>query len=201
MEDNELKSIWRKADQHTTTSEELDRVYDMTQKKSVSVIDRFKRVIILETLFGTLIFAWFGILLIQENDWYWFGLLIGLAGFQYYFFTYDILARLKQIDYSQPLSIYLRRARNIIGKYVQFYTLVTYIALPLGFIMGAIRSFQDQDPIMQETRGMIIFFILFTLFTIGFSALVIWYIKKVYGSKVKKLDQLLSEIDVEEEED
>jgi len=197
MGDNELKSIWKKAGQPETTSGELDKVYEITKKKSVSVIGRFKRVIIGETMVGTLIFVLLGVNLVANHDWYWLGLLIALAAFQYYYFTYDILARINQLDYSQPLTVYLVKARNIIAKYVRFYKVVTYAALPLGFVLGAVKAFQGQHGGMH-LKGIVLFLLVFAVFVMGFSALVTWYINKFYGQKVTMLNQLLAELDIEE---
>ena len=89
----------------------------------------------------------------------------------------------------------------MVGKYVRFYKLVTFIGLPFGYILGIFRSMgaHGNDPEFTEVisnpvgLGIVV---TFSLISFGlFSWLIVWYIRYMYGSKLKKLDELLEEID------
>ncbi len=196
MEDNELKSIWNKADSMIDTTNDIKRFHQISVQKSTSVIDKFKRVIWGESIAGLAIFIWFGYFLFIDNDWVTFGALVLMALFQFYYFSYNILKKISALNYNQPLGNYLKQARAVIGKYVRFYKIVSFVALPIGYVVGLFRGLSSHGASVTFKWPEALLFAFISLIAIGlFSLAIVVYIRFFYGKKIKELDRLIAEMD------
>lgn len=203
MELDNLKDLWRDLDQKDVHQNTDEQIVMILQKKSQSPIARMKRNLLLELIAVIILYSlaiWY--FLATARGRYWeIALLLLSAGVVFIFYYYR---KNKLLGEMQCLTCEVRsnlqKQLITLEKYVQFYFVSGIILTPVAyFASGLIVLFKS--PVQNAAAGFtesgeyIVFIIIGLLITIGSYFLNKWYIKKLYGQHIKKLKELLLQMD------
>jgi hypothetical protein len=204
MELENLKELWGSDVSVKETNEE--QLQQMLRQKSKSPIAKMKRNLLME-LFAIIVLYVFvvtyyfisfkgGMLSIA-----WMMIVVGLLYVVYYYNKQKLLNKMECVtcEVKSNLSLQLQT----LEKYVRFYLISGTALVPVAMIFtGMITFFYSpevakaniKDPsFFWITLGVIVFFAL--ILTIPLYFLNKWYVNKLYGQHVKKLKQILNEME------
>lgn len=203
MELDNLKDLWRDLDQKEVHQNTDEQIVMILQKKSQSPIARMKRNLLLELIAVIILYSlaiWYFLATAMGRYWE-IALLLLSAGVVFIFYYYR---KNKLLGEMQCLTCEVRsnlqKQLITLEKYVQFYFVSGIILTPVAyFASGLIVLFKS--PVQNAAAGFtesgeyIVFIIIGLLITIGSYFLNKWYIKKLYGQHIKKLKELLLQMD------
>jgi hypothetical protein len=203
MEIEDLKYIWRKQNESFKPKQEAE-LAGMLRGNSTSIISRLKRNVWLELLFtflgGVALLAY--ALTLPDGSLKRTSISI-LVLFVIYSFYY--LKKLRLLNRFDPGNDHLKAnlqhlIQNLKG-YLRFYKRSYSILYPVYFCLGLLFTAIEQGAtgfVNRVTRpeilgtllvGAILFFVCSTWLTS-------WYLKKLYGNHLEKLEKLLKELEV-----
>lgn len=209
MELDSLKYIWKMMDAPPASRGNNDReILDLMQKRSDGPVARMRRNLLRESILIVLTY-------IPSAALYFFlfnGKLAGIGGlfilvlaiFGAYFYKKDSLLRQMQCVDRQVRSSLEQQVRTL-KRYTRFYVLAGTLIIPIMFILsyGIIRwKFPPQpgSALFYRISGTALwhnpFFWLIPLAiaTIGIYFANNWYVNKLYGRHIARLENLLEEI-------
>ncbi len=204
MELDSLKEIWNS---DVSVKETGDAVLQkMLQQKSKSPIAKMKRNLLIEllaiiVLYVSVVAYYFinfkgGILSIA-----WMMIAVGLLYIVYYYNKQKLLNKMECVtcEVKSNLSVQLQT----LEKYVRFYLIAGTALVPVVMIFIGMVTFFYSPEIAKENikdaslfwifLGVIVFFAL--ILTIPLYYLNKWYVNKLYGQHVKKLKDILKEME------
>lgn len=204
MELENLKELWNSDVSVKETNEEA--IQQMLRQKSKSPIAKMKRNLLIELLvvvvMYTLIdFHYFinfkgGVLSIA-----WMMIVIGLLFVVYYYNKYKLLNKMECVtcEVKSNLSLQLKT----LEKYIKFYLISATALVPVAMIFtGMVTVFYSpkttkaniNDPaFFWVTLGVIVLFS--AILTVPVYFLNKWYVNKLYGQHVKKLRDIVNEME------
>jgi hypothetical protein len=204
MELDELKNIWK---QESFRSKNEGEIAAMLRGRSRSIVSKLKRSVWMEltlTLIGELILVYY-VFTIPAGAFKWATLSFALlfAGYIVYYFK-KIILLIRFGATSENIKINIERLVHDLGVYLSFYkksyTMVYPVFLFLMLFFVAIEQGID-DFLRSLTRPL-------TLASLVFVCLVFigclvwftnWYLDKLYGNHLRKLEELLKDLRTEEE--
>lgn len=203
MEIEELKNIWKKQSEGFTPKDEAE-LASMLKGKSSSIIIRLKRNVWLELVFtilgglGLLAYA----LTLPGGYLKWTSItILVLFGFWclYYVKKLRLLNRFDPAN--DHLKANLERLVYELRAYLKFYKRSYSVLYPVFFIIGLLFVAIEHGTIgfFNKVIQPEVFLILLpgaALFFIFSSWLTSWYLKKLYGNHLEKLEALLRELEV-----
>jgi hypothetical protein len=203
MEIEDLKYIWKKQNEGFTPKDETELAI-MLKGKSSSIISRLKRNVWFELIFtflgglGLLAYA----LTLPGGFLKWTSIAI-LVFFAVYCIYY--VKKLRLLNRFDPgndhLKANLERLIRSLKGYLKFYKRSYSILYPVFFLLGLLfaaiergatgffNRVTNPDVYLILVPGATVFFILSTWLTS-------WYLKKLYGNHLEKLEALLRELEV-----
>lgn len=204
MELDNLKTIWKEAGTVTsvTSQEELEQ---MLSKKSKSPIAKLKRNLFFEMLFVVIIYSitvafyfsmYKGIMLANA----WMLIIVGLLYMVFYFSKRKLLKQMECItcEVKSNLSMQL----TTLEKYVKLYLIAGTLLLPVVFITSGIVVYYslpgpENLPVSKQEffpYFLIGLVVICLVFVIPVYFLNKWYVNLLYGRHVKKLKQIVNEM-------
>jgi hypothetical protein len=201
MELEDLKSIWQKSDLgfYPLNEEEISRMIKGSSNSIVAKLKRniwFELVITLLIGVGLLVYAF----TIPMGALKFTTISILIALLAYIFYYVKKLYVIKRFENTnENLLINLQALHDRLEQYLKFYKRSYTILYPFYFVLGflfiAIERGMDnvlhllqQPSVITKIIGIaILFYFITTTFTT-------WYLKKLYGNHIDKLNKLISDI-------
>lgn len=211
MELESLKYIWQQ--QETPPAREPDREEwrALLQKKSEGPVSRMRRnlrkeaIVLFLSYMPVILLYWFDFdRRLTAISWTYVGL---LAVFGIYFYSKDRLLR-KMLCVSCEVRSNLQRQVTALKKLVRIYLWFGTLMVPAVFIFmyrlihreyptKGVRLFYGSGHHPYWWANSTLWLVLLGVFTIGLYFLNTWYVNRLYGQHIKKLQDLLQEMDAE----
>lgn len=202
MEIDELKSIWKKESEGFTPKDEAE-LANMLKGKSTSIVSRLKRNVWFELVFtflgslGLLAYA----LTLPDGALKWTSISILILFAVYSLYYVKKLRLLRQFDPGKDhIKANLKKLVSSLKGYLKFYrrsyALLYPIYIFLGLLFTAIEHGATGFLNMVTRPNVVITLILGAgLFFLCSTWLTTWYLKKLYGNHLEKLEALLKELE------
>ncbi|MCS6974722.1 MAG: hypothetical protein N2044_06970 [Cyclobacteriaceae bacterium] len=198
---DKLKSIWQSASGYTGKNK--DEIARMLQGESASIVARLKRNVWIELLFTVVT----GIALIyigitSSNNR--LSLMIAVLMVIYIFYLIYYIRKLRMLKRfsitGENIKNNLQHLTGALQGYLNFYKLSYIILYPLFFIAGLWIAARDEgmDNFLERFNNaayLIRFLLLTALLMSSVYLFTNWYLKKLYGNHLKKLQGMLKELD------
>jgi hypothetical protein len=197
MELDNLKEAWKG---HTVknAADSNEEILSMLHKKSQRPIAKMKRnlfreliaVIVLYT--GSIIYY-----MIADQGKFWeIALMLFLIGVVFLFFYYRKNKLLNEMEcVACEVKSNLQRQVSTLEKYVRFYYLAGMILTPLAFFTAGFFVLYKAPGVTMSSNFYIWFFGSGVVMTIILYFVNKWYVNKLYGQHVKKLKELLNQME------
>ena len=197
MELDNLKEAWKG---HTVknAADSNEQILSMLHKKSQRPIAKMKRnlfreliaVIVLYT--GSIIYY-----MIADQGKFWeIALMLFLIGVVFLFFYYRKNKLLNEMEcVACEVKSNLQRQVSTLEKYVRFYYLAGMILTPLAFFTAGFFVLYKAPGVTMSSNFYIWFFGSGVVMTIILYFVNKWYVNKLYGQHVKKLKELLNQME------
>jgi hypothetical protein len=201
MELNELKDIWKKHNEGFQPKDKTE-LASMLKGKSTSIISRLKRNVWFELIFtflgglGLLIYA----LMLPAGYLKWSAVSILVFFGIYSFYYVKKLQLLNRFDSTNDhIKANLERLIHNLNGYLKFYKRSYSILYPVYFFLGLLfaaiergasqflNNLSRPDVYITLLLGAAAFFIVSRWLTL-------WYLKKLYGNHLQKLEDLLQDL-------
>lgn len=198
MELDNLKEVWQ-ADAGKSLPGIKEEILLMLQKKSRSPIAKIKRnlhgeMMVVVVLYSASIIYY----IISNKGRYWeLALMLFLMGMLFMFYYYRKNKLLNEMEcVTCEVKSNLERQVSMLGKYIQFYFVAGTLLTPIAyFTAGLIVLYKS--PGFSITGTQLLYW--FIGIGIGVSILTyflnIWYVNKLYGRHLKKLKELLLQME------
>jgi hypothetical protein len=202
MEIDELKSIWKKESEGFTRKDEVE-LANMLKGKSSSIVSRLKRNVWFELVFtflgglGLLAYA----LTLPDGALKWTSISILMLFGVYSLYYVKKLRLLHQFDPGKDhikanLKTLVGNLKGYLKFYRRSYALLYPIYIFLGLLFTAIEHGATGFLNMISRPNVVITLILGAgLFFLCSTWLTTWYLKKLYGNHLEKLESLLKELE------
>lgn len=198
MELESLKYIWQQQEMPPPGEPNREEWRALLQKRSEGPVSRMRRnlrreaIVLFISYVPVILWYWFDFgSRLSAISWIFLGLLI-LFGVYYY--RKDRLLR-KMLCVSCEVRSNLQQQVTTLKKFVRFYLWTSTAMVPLVFVF-MYWLIRHQFP----AKGMgnpYLLLILLMLFAVGFYFFNARYVNKLYGRHIKKLQELLQEMDAE----
>jgi hypothetical protein len=200
MELETLKAIWKEQDVLPDAAISREELLILLQKRSHGPIDRMRRNLRKEALLMIVSYSFCILIYLVAFDgmmssvaWLFVGLLVFF--FVYYYRKNQLLKKMQCV--SCEVRSNLAGQLKTLRKYLRFYfwssTLIVPISLFISFEI-AMSSRSPLDPV-SWWRKVLLLFGFGCVLTVAVYFLNCWYIHKLYGRHVRKLQDLLQEMD------
>lgn len=204
MELDNLKDLWRdlKDDAHQNNDEQILKIL---HKRSQSPIAKMKRNLFVELIAVIISYSFTIWYFLQTSGGRYteIALLLFVVGvlFLFYYYKKNKLLGAMQCVTCEVRSN-LERQLTTLEKYVRFYFVASIIVMPIAyFIPGfiVIMEYPGRDISANSwPTEFIVFIVIGLLITIGSYFLNRWYIRKLYGQHIKRLKELLLQMEEKE---
>ena len=203
MEIEDLKYIWKKQNEGFKPKDEAE-LATMLKGKSTSIITRLKRNVWIELIFtflgglGLLTYA----LTLPDGSLKWtsISLLILFAIYSFYY-----LKKLRLLNRFDPGNDHIKA--NLQGliqnlkSYLKFYKRSYSVLYPVYFFLGLLFAAIERGTTgflnkVSKPEVMITLVLGAGLFFVCSTWLTSWYLRKLYGNHLEKLEKLLKELEV-----
>ncbi|WP_044173457.1 hypothetical protein [Flectobacillus major] len=193
MELDDLKNIWQQAQNSPQTSFDAEQIMLMARQKSLNIVDKLKRNIMIEIWVGLVCIPFLGYYIFQANEPSQFRLYAGIGLIlivTLLFSFYGVLKKLNafgQSDLSLKVSL-----QNLILQFKQFIKLYYYVNLlltPISFFLGAYYGLHTLVNGLKIASIIALIGLPFVYFFVKS------YIRKLYGKHLDRLQILLEELD------
>lgn len=204
MEIEDLKTIWRKQSEDFTPKAETELAM-MLRGRSISIISRLKRNVWLELLFtfaGALALLAYALTL-PPGAMKWTSVTLPLLFCIYSLYYLKKLRLLHNFDAGNEnlkanLEMLIRRLRGYLRFYKRSYAVLYPVYLCLALVFAAIEHGADGFlNILTKTYVLITLALGAALFFFCSIWLTSWYLRKLYGKHLDKLEGVLNEIGAE----
>lgn len=204
MEIEELKDIWKKQSEGFTPKDEAE-LASMLKRNSTSIVARLKRNVWIELIFtflgslGLLAYA----LTLPAGALKWTSISILILFCIYSFYYFKKLRLLNSFSHgNEQIKANLHRLIANMKGYLRFYRRSYAILYPMYFFLGLLFTAIEQGPTGFQNKitkpeifiplilGAIVFFLCSTWLTS-------WYLRKLYGNHLEKIETLLRDLEVE----
>ena len=204
MEIEDLKDIWRKQSEGFIRKDEAE-LAAMLKRNSISIITRLKRNVWFELIFtflggiGLMTYA----ITLPGGFLKWTSISIVVLFCVYSFYYFKKLRLLSRFVHGDDhIRANLQRLITNLRGYLKFYKRSYAILYPVYFVLGllfvaveqGISGFQNRiarpEIFVTLIVGAAVFFFCSTWLTS-------WYLKKLYGNHLEKLEALLRDLEVE----
>jgi Ca2+/Na+ antiporter len=206
MELDNLKDLWRnlKEDDHRDDDEQIIKIL---HKKSQSPIAKMKRNLSIELMAVIILYSfaiWYFLQasgsLYQEVALVLFG--VAILFIFYYYKKNRLLGQMQCVTCEVRSN--LQKQLTTLEKYVQFYFVGGIIVTPIAYFVPGIvvlLKYPDRNIAagFTESAEYFVFIVIGILLTIGSYFLNKWYLKKLYGQHIKKLKELLLQMEEKEQ--
>lgn len=203
MEIEDLKYIWKKENEGFKPRDEAE-LATMLKGKSTSIITRLKRTVWIELIFtflgGLALLAYALTLPGGSLKWTSISILILFSIYSFYY-----LKKLRLLNRFDPGNDHIKAnlqglIQNLKG-YLKFYKRSYSILYPVYFFLGLLftaiehgttgflNKVSKPEVMLTLVLGAVLFFICSTWLTS-------WYLRKLYGNHLEKLENLLRELEV-----
>jgi hypothetical protein len=196
MELETLKTLWQ--EQETPAAEsDRDELLALLQKQSGGPIARMRRnirkeVILMVICYGFCILFYLFAFSGSMADVAWVFVVLFAFFYVYYYRKNQLLKKMQCV--SCEVRSNLAGQLKTLRKYLRFYFWSSTVVVPVSlFVAFDIALHSDLGPVRQWK--IIALFALAAVLTIAVYFLNRWYIHKLYGRHVRKLQQLLREMD------
>ena len=209
MELESLKYIWRSleapAAEADRTAAETDRtaLLALLHRRSQGPVAQMRRNLIGEGIFLLVSYIpAIGCFLLEFNgrltgiSWLFAGIAVLLLA--YYYAKYRLLTRMQCPTCS--VSSNLARQVSTLKRYTRFYLLANTAMIPLAYLISYLIIRWKLHPAPWPPAwwaSPLFWFVLLTGFTIAIYYSTAWYINRLYGRPIKKLQELLQEMESE----
>ena len=197
MELDNLKEAWKG---HTVknAADSNEQILSMLQKKSQRPIAKMKRNLFRELITIIIIYtACILYYLIDDNGKFWeVALMLFVIGILFLFYYYRKSKLLNEMEcVACEVKSNLQRQVSTLEKYVRFYFIAGTILTPLSYFTAGFFVLYKSPGITMSTNFYILFFGSGVLMTILLYYVNLWYVNKLYGQHVKKLKELLKQME------
>jgi Flp pilus assembly protein TadB len=207
MELDNLKYVWKRLEEDRGGYRNEDRIREILSKRQLIPVSRMKRNLLIELLLACLLYTPLCI-------WYWFDfnhrfpevsgfLLLLLVFFMVYYYRKSRLLTEMQ-NLSCPVKENLERRIATLEKYIRFYLilggLIPVCILFLGLLMyGKLPRPSWSNPFYTDSHHSLWQVILLWTAIVLFASIAIyfldrWYVNRLYNRQIKKLKEMLREI-------
>lgn len=203
MELDSLKDIWRDLDQEASHQKDDQQIIRILHKRSQSPIARMKRNLLLELIAVVVLYSltiWY-FLQTSGGGYREIAVILFVVGVLFIFYYSKKNRLLGQMQcVTCEVRSNLQQQLKTLEKYVQFYFVGGTILTPVTyFVTGVIVLLKhaDGDFVAEFTRSeeYAIFITIGLLLTVGTYFLNKWYIKKLYGQHIRRLKELLNQME------
>ncbi len=199
MELDELKNIWNKNQGFRLKGP--DELASMLRADSRSLVENLKKSVWFELLItvvasiALLIYAF----TIPDGALKWTTISIVILFGGYLFYYVKKLALLMKFNSDENLKDNLQKLVDSLNSYLRFYKLSYTILYPvyfvLGVLFGGIESGSDRFlHLVVQPRSIIILVVTALIFFFLCTWFANWYLKKLYGKHLTKLESVLNEL-------
>lgn len=211
MELENLKYLWQEQETPAAREPSPEELHALLQKKSRGPIARMRRnlrkelIIILVTYIPCIIFYLVGF---QSRLWSISVLFLVVGAFfcGYYLRKYRLLNQMQCVSCEVRSNLALQV--STLKRYTRFYLWASTAVIPLTavftFLAFRFQLFSQQGHQVYHQlspspwwKSSVFWFVLLVPFTIGIYYLNVWNINRLYGRHIKKLQELLHEMDEE----
>lgn len=198
MELDNLKEIWKGLDDKRTPVGSDEEILSMLQKKSQRPIAKMKRNLIIELVSVVILYsATIVYYLVAWRGRYWelslMMFLVGLFCIFYYYRKYNLLNKMECV--ACEVRSNLQRQLITLEKYVKLYFITGTLLTPIAYIITGFIIFTKTPGQSYDTNSYLIFAAIGILLTIAIYFVNIWYVNKLYGQHVRKLKEVLREME------
>jgi hypothetical protein len=202
MEIEDLKDIWKKESEAFTPKGETE-LATMLKGKSTSIIARLKRNVWIElicTFLGGLGLLSYGVTM-PGGYLKWTSIAMLVLFCMYMFYYFKKLRVLNRFDPgNENIKSNLKRLIRDVKGYLKFYRRSYSVLYPIFFVLGMLFALLEYGAtgFFNKVSRPEVFMVLVpgaVLFFIGSAWLTNWYLKKLYGNHLEKLEALLKDLD------
>jgi len=205
MELDQFKSMWQKEASPPKASEHM---LPLLSRRSNNPIARMKRNLLVEliaivVLYGFTIVYYAVAFRGRLNEVSWFMITIALFFFVYYYRKNKLLNEMECV--SCQVKSNLERQVKTLEKYIRFYLIAGTVLIPLTILFFSLILYwklpviptsvffpRKGFPVWETTSAWILVVLVSTVLAYYLNK---WYVRKLYGNHVKKLKELLAEMD------
>jgi hypothetical protein len=197
MELDNLKQAWKEQD----VGEKLvsdEQILSMLQKKSQRPIAKMKRNLFWELVAVIVIYsATIAYYFIGKDGRYWeVGALLLLIGLLFVVYYYRKNKLLKQMEcVACEVKSNLQQQVSVLEKYVRFYFVAGTLLTPIGYIAAGLLVLYKSPGVKMGPDFLTVFIGSGLVLAILVYFLNVWYVNKLYGQHVKKLKDLLGQME------
>jgi hypothetical protein len=201
MELNELKDIWKKTDASFQPKAEAE-LASMLKGNSKSIIAKLKRSVWFELIFtlisGIILLIYALTLPIGALKWISVSILAVFVAYTFYYIKKLML--LNQFGGGDDnLKASLERLIENLANYLRFYKRSYTLLYPVYFLLallfvGIERGIDEFVSILTKPKTIASLFVVAGIFFVCSTWLVSWYLKKLYGRHLEKLQGLLNDL-------
>ncbi len=197
MELDNLKEAWKG---HTVknASDSNEQILSMLHKKSQRPIAKMKRNLFRELMAIIVLYTASIIYYVTaDKGKFWeIGLMLLLVGIVFLFYYYRKNKLLNAMEcVACEVKSNLQLQVSTLEKYVRFYFILGIILTPLAYFTAGFIVLYKSPGITMSTNFYMWFFGSGIVITILLYFLNIWYVNKLYGQHVKKLKELLKQME------
>lgn len=197
MELDNLKQAWKEQD----VGEKLvsdEQILSMLQKKSQRPIAKMKRNLFWELVAVIVIYsATIAYYFIEKGGRYWeiavLLLLVGLLFVVYYYRKNKLLKQMECV--ACEVKSNLQQQVSVLEKYVRFYFIAGTLLTPIAYLVAGFLVFYKSPGAKMGSEFMTAFIGSGIVLAILVYFLNVWYVNKLYGQHVKKLKDLLRQME------
>jgi hypothetical protein len=193
MELESLKYIWHSLEAPPALEQDRQTILDLIHRKSQAPVSRMRRNLVGEGILLLLAYTPATIVFLLAFDGRlaaiaWLYILLAGFFFIYYVFKYRLLSKM-QCPTCQ-LRSNLARQVDMLKKYVRFYLVAGTAMIPITYFLACMMAdWKLANPVLWLT--------LLVPITVGMYFINASYINRLYGRHIKKLQELLHELDSE----
>lgn len=210
MELDELKlQIRQKLDDASTSKSEADIGF-MLKKNTQSIVNKLTRSLWIENIACIAFFIIFGIVGLTTKHW---GLKIYFSTFSimcllFFFVLFYLINKIKKLEHGTlPVKNNLQLIHSIIKEYAKRNFQLTMALIPVCMIFALWLGYKDSYNDIhfsnsflanrfQSTTKVYLLLALYVLVVgVGIYYVTKWYLKKLYGNYLSKLQQYINELD------
>jgi hypothetical protein len=204
MELDNLKDLWRDIGQKYVHQNSDEQIVIMLQKPSQSPIAKMKRNLLWELIAVIILYSLGMIYFIATfKGRYWelsvLLFLIGLFFIFYYYRKNKLLGEMQCVTCEVRSN--LEKQLTTLEKYVRFYFLSGTILTPFAYFASALVVLLKSNVLtdgITDIKEFQIIIVIGIVVTIGSYFLNRWYVRKLYGQHIKRLKELLQQMEEKE---
>lgn len=198
MELDNLKEIWKGLDEKQTRQGSDDQILSMLHRKSKSPIAKMKRNLLIELISVIVLYSASTVYyLLAWKGRYWelslMFLLTGIFCILYYYRKYKLLNSMECVVCQVKSN--LQRQLTTLEKYVRFYFISGTVLTPIAYFATVFIIFSKTPGKNNDINFYIIISVIGVIIAVFVYYMNIWYVNKLYGQHIKKLKQVLKEMD------